>query len=267
MISPDLLWHAAAVEISSADAGRTARFERRTDVTDLSAVRDAMAAGFRFEGIERGGADGVRDRAVFGRLASDDQAPIAPALPPLPIEGLRDDVIMLRVVEPGDAAALIEQETDPLTVATGFTGVAPAQLEVVRMAARAGLEWIVGRGALFAIVDRTSGRFAGSVKVRFAGPPQIGGIGYAVHPAFRGRGYTGRALRLIVPWAFERADFARLELGAKITNIGSQKAALAGGFEPDGVRAGRMRTPEGTFLDEVRFALVNPRYSTSRIRP
>jgi RimJ/RimL family protein N-acetyltransferase len=248
------------VEISSARAGGAARLERRMDVTDLGAIRDAMGVGFRFEGIERGGMDGVLDRAVFGRPATDSGEPIAPALPPLPDGGLSDGVVTLRVIAPGDAAALIEQETDPLTVANGFTGVTPAEIEVVRLAARAGLEWLVGRGALFAIVDRTDGRFAGAVKVRFAGPPQIGGIGYAVHPAFRGRGYTARALRLIVPWAFEQADFARLELGAKTTNVASQRAAVAGGFEPDGVRAGRMRCPDGTFVDEVRFALVNPRY-------
>jgi len=81
-----------------------------------------------------------------------------------------------------------------------------------------------------------------------------------VHPAFRGRRYTTRALRLLVLWAFEVADFARLELGAKSANVASQRAAAAAGFEPDGVRRARLRNPDGTFSDEVRFALLNPRY-------
>lgn len=255
------------MKISGQVAGTAARNERRVDVTDLDGARSAMAAGFRFEGIERGGADGVRDRAVFGRLATDGHQPVPPALPALPPDGLYDDVIVLRVVEPGDAAALVEHETDAVTVATGFTGVAPGEDEIVRMAARAGLEWLVGRGGLFAVVDRETGRFAGAVRLRFAGPPQIGGIGYGVHPAFRGRGYTARALRLVVPWAFDRAGFARLELGAKTTNVASQKAALAGGFAPDGIRVGRMRCADGSFEDEVRFALINPRYSARRISP
>ena len=248
-------------------AGGTARAEIRTDVTNLPAVRGALGAGFAFEGIRREGPDGSLDRAVFGRLATDPGDPIAPALPLLADGELRDDAVRLRVVEPGDAPALLEQERDPVTVATGFTGVPPSVADVQRLAARAGLDWLVGRGGLFAIVDAGSDGFAGTVRLRFAGPPQIGGIGYAMHPAFRGRGYVARALRLIVPWAFGSAGFARLELGAKTSNVASQRVALAGGFEPDGVRAGRMRCPDGTFEDEVRFALVNPRYSVSRISP
>jgi RimJ/RimL family protein N-acetyltransferase len=110
------------------------------------------------------------------------------------------------------------------------------------------------------MVDAATGSFAGSLRLRLAGPPNIGGIGYAVHPAFRGRGFTTRALRLLAPWAFERAGFARLELGAKRDNIASQRAAAAAGFEPDGVRRARLRNADGTFSDEVRFALTNPHY-------
>ena len=50
-----------------------------------------------------------------------------------------------------------------------------------------------------------------------------------------------------------RGGFHRLELGAKADNVASQRAALSGGFQPDGVRAERLRNPDGTFSDEVRF--------------
>ncbi len=108
------------------------------------------------------------------------------------------------------------------------------------------------------VEDVAERAFAGSLRVRLSGPPQIGSIGYGMHPAFCGRGYTTRALRLLVAWAFEVARLARLELGAKRDNIASQKAALAAGFEYDGVLAGRLRTPDGSFEDEVRFALTQP---------
>jgi ribosomal-protein-alanine N-acetyltransferase len=67
-------------------------------------------------------------------------------------------------------------------------------------------------------------------------------------------------LRLLVPWAFEAVGIARLELGAKPGNEASLRAAAAAGFEPDGVRRARLRNSDGSFSDEIRFALVNPRY-------
>jgi RimJ/RimL family protein N-acetyltransferase len=131
---------------------------------------------------------------------------------------------------------------------------------VRRQCEQAELMWLVGPVALFAMVDEASGRVAGSVRLRQAGPPQVGGIGYVVHPAFRGRHYTARALRLLVPWAFEVAGFARLELGAKVGNEPSLRAAAAAGFERDGVRRCRLRNADGTFSDEIRYALINPKY-------
>jgi RimJ/RimL family protein N-acetyltransferase len=239
------------------------RVELRMDAANVASARTALAAGFTFDGVCRGVLglpDGRHDLATFGRLASDSGDPVRPALPRLPTAGLTDGTVTVRVLEAGDRSALIEQERDAVTVANGFTGVPPDDVDLARIAARAALDWMVGLGATFAVVDRSSGAYAGTVRLRTSGPPQIGGIGYAVHPRFRGRGYTARALRLIVPWVFEEADFARLELGAKASNVASQKVALAAGFEPDGIRARRMRTPNGTFVDEVRFALVNPKY-------
>jgi RimJ/RimL family protein N-acetyltransferase len=239
------------------------------DVRNLASARTALASGFRFEGVSRngligGGTGGVRERradlARFARLPDDPPGPVPHAFPQLPAGGLSDGVVRLRAVRPDDAQSLAETD-DPLTLARSFTGRAPAPDEVRRGAARAGLDWLVGAVAVFAIVDVATGRVAGSLRLRAAGPPQVGGVGYVVHPAFRGRRYTTRALRLLVPWAFEVADFARLELGAKVGNEASTRAAAVAGFEPDGVRSRRLRNPDGTFSDEVRYALVNPRYA------
>lgn len=238
------------------------------DVGNLASARTALAAGFAFEGVARdgllgGGRGSVPERradlARFARLADDPGDPLPYAFTQLPADGLSDGVLRLRPLAPGDAAGLAETE-DELTLRWNFTGNGRDPADTERAAATAGLNWLVGRTAVFAMVDVASGAFAGSLDLRQAGPPQVGGIGYVVHPAFRGRGYTTRALRLLVPWAFEAAGFARLELGAKAGNTASVRAAAAAGFEPDGVRRARLRNPDGTFSDEIRFALVNRRY-------
>jgi RimJ/RimL family protein N-acetyltransferase len=238
------------------------------DVGNIASARTALAAGFRFEGIARdgiagGGVGGVPERradlAVFARLSDDPPGPIPPAFPALPPRGLSDGVLQLRESLAEDAQALAETD-DEQTLRWGFTGRAHTMPEAVRSAAQARLHWLVGSVAQFSMVDLATARVAGSLRLRQAGPPQVGGIGYVVHRAFRGRGYTTRALRLLVPWAFEVADFARLELGAKEDNLASLRAAANAGFEPDGVRERRMRNPDGTFTDETRYALINPKY-------
>jgi RimJ/RimL family protein N-acetyltransferase len=237
-------------------------------VDNLPSIRTALAAGFRFEGVARdghlgGGTGGVpelrADLARFARLAGDRPGRQPYVFPPLPASGLSDGTLRLRPARAEDAPAMVETD-DELTLRWNFTGETHPPDEVRRQCAQAGLMWLVGSVALFAMVDEATGRVAGSLRLRQAGPPQVGGVGYVVHPEFRGRGYTARALRLVVPWAFEVADFARLELGAKVGNEASLRAAAAAGFEPDGVRQARLRNADGSFSDEVRYALINPKY-------
>ena len=173
---------------------------------------------------------------------------------------LADEVIGLRPERADDAAALLGCE-DELTIRWNFTGAAKTRTELAAATRRAGLDWLVGAAAQFVIVDLASGRVAGGLQLRKAGPPQIGGVGYVVHPEFRGHGYTSRALRLLAGWAFDVADFARLELGAKVGNVASWRAAASAGWAEDGLRQARLRNADGTFSDERRYVLLNPKYA------
>jgi RimJ/RimL family protein N-acetyltransferase len=239
------------------------RIELRVDVANVASAHVALRAGFGFEGVRRDAlpvGQTLRDLGVFVRTADDAGGPIQPFFAALPNDALSDGVLTLRAPVPADLPGFVEQESDALTLEVGFTGRTASLRAMERALARARLDWLVGPTAPFTMVDVVSGAFAGSLRVRQVGPPNVGGVGYAVHPAFRGRGYTARALRLLAPWAFEHAGFARLELGAKRDNVASQRAAAAAGFEPDGTMAARLRNTDGSFSDEVRYALVNPCY-------
>jgi RimJ/RimL family protein N-acetyltransferase len=240
---------------------RVYRVEVRIDVANPISARVALRAGFAFEGVRKevlGVGDTRHDMGVYVRTMHDDGQPIAAAFPALPAGGLTDGVLGLRVPCADDLAGFAEQEEDALTVAVGVRGAPKSRAAMSALLARSELDWLVGRAAPFAMVDQQSGRFAGSLHLRLAGPPRVADLGFVVHPGFRGRGYAGRALRLVSEWAFTRADFVRLELGMKRDNIASQRSAESAGFEPEGIATSRLRNADGTFSDELRYALINP---------
>lgn len=239
------------------------RVEIRCAVQNLASARVAMAAGFSFETVlpARGPLPGgaTTDDAMFVRYARDPGTPVAPKFPPVPT--LTDGTVALRPLRDDDGDALAATDLDPLSQRWAmFPPPADPNFYRARIT-RSAFDALVGVAIRFAIADPASGEFAGTLDVNSFGPPGVGLIGYSVHPERRGRGYTGRALRLAVPWLFEQAGFARLELGAKLENVASQKAAQAGGFRPDGVRQARLHNLDGTYSDEAQFFLVNPRFA------
>jgi RimJ/RimL family protein N-acetyltransferase len=238
------------------------RIEIYCAVGNIASAKTALAAGFRFEGVLRGREStprGPEDGAVFARLAEDDGVAVPPAFPPLPGGRLSDGTLTLRALGAADVDAVYEEAANDEARRWGFDGAEPNKTVSAGKAATAPLRWLVGPVADLAMVDEASGATAGTIQLRSSGPPGVAAIGYGVLPAFRGRGFTSRALRLLAAWAFEHAGLARLELGAKAGNVASQKAARGGGFEPDGVRAARLPNPDGSYSDEVRYALINSR--------
>lgn len=70
--------------------------------------------------------------------------------------------------------------------------------------------WALRGHGLFAVEEKASGAFVGRVGLwRPEGWPGTE-LGWALHPAFRGRGYAFEAARAAGDWAFAAFDLARL---------------------------------------------------------
>jgi RimJ/RimL family protein N-acetyltransferase len=237
-----------------------ARIRIRCEVPNAASAAVALRAGFGFEAISRAGLRGRDghpvDAAVFVRTATDPDEPVPPFWPRLDEVG--DGVVSLRPVGPDDWPVLLAETNNDAARQWGFFAKPMPEAVAVRMATRAGLDRLVTANNALLICDAATGAGAGILALRQFGPPGVVAMGYGVIPEFRGRGFTSRALRLLADWAWTSTPFVRLELGCKVGNTASARAALSAGFLEEGRRTGRLRNPDGSYSDELIFGLVRP---------
>ncbi|HWG99396.1 MAG TPA: GNAT family protein [Pilimelia sp.] len=237
------------------------RLELLTEPENTASQRVALAAGFQREGVRRGAVvhpDGQRyDLIAWVRLAGDPPGPSPRLLPDLPGGGLADGVVALRPVGPDDADFLHALHGLPDVVASSVPPVAPTPAETALRAARAASRWLAGERADLVIVDAGTGAPAGELGLYYQ-EPLIGTamVGYSMLPAWRGRGYATRALRLLCRWAFDEVGVARLTAGTKPDNARSQRVLQRAGFRREGLLRGRLPWQAGERLDDVLFALL-----------
>lgn len=234
---------------------------------NIASARVALRAGYRFESIARAGAPGRHgaraaahghhdavDVAVFARLPGDSGEPIPPAWPAPP--PLTDGVVTLRPVRAEDWPVVLAEATNELSLAWGFGGEPLSEAAAIERCAAAPLEALVGRQLNLLICDAATGVGAGTLSLRWSGPPDVAGIGYGILPGYRGRRFTSRALRLVSDWALGQTSIARLELGCKVDNVASARSAEAAGFEADARYRQRLKNPDGSYSDEIGYGKV-----------
>jgi RimJ/RimL family protein N-acetyltransferase len=232
------------------------RIQIRADTRNVASARVALRAGFSFEGIARlnlRSQHGDADHAVFARLSTDSGIQVPPSWPEF--AELTDGVLALRKLGPDDWPTLYAEGSNAESQRWGFGGDYSQQTAIHR-AQSAELNWLVSRSADLLISDVATGSGAGTMNLRWVGPPDVVGIGYGILPEFRGRRFTTRALRLLADWAFSQTSIVRLELGCKVDNVASARSAELAGFVEDGRFASRLRNPDGSYSDEIGFGLV-----------
>jgi RimJ/RimL family protein N-acetyltransferase len=237
------------------------RVELLTEAENWPSQRVAIAAGFSREGVRRGarrGRDGSRrDMVVWARLANDPPGPTARALPDLPGGALSDGVVQLRPLGSEDVGDLYALRSLPESVATSVPPVPPEHAEVRRRCAEAPSRWLAGERAALTIRDAATGQFAGEIGLYYGDPVSAEAmIGYGLIPAWRGRGYATRAVRLVADWAFKHARIARLIAGTAPENVGSQRVLERAGFVREGYLRSRLIGPDSTRIDDLLYSLL-----------
>lgn len=237
------------------------RLQLRTALENTLSQRVAIAAGYRWEAVQRASAparDGSRyDLVVWARVNGDPPGPTPRVLPDLPGGQLADGIVVLRPLEASDAVDAHDLRCHPDVAASKARPTLPTAAETTRSCTEAGAYWLAGSAARLTIRDRATGTFAGEITLTYHAPLiGEGTIGYAVAPAWRGRGFATRATRLLSRWALIDAGLARLTAGAAPHNLASQRVLEASGFTREGYQRGHLPGPGGGRTDVITYGLL-----------
>lgn len=233
------------------------RIEWMAEVGNWSSRRSAEKAGFRVEGLLRGGMvhrGEYRDGWIGGLLPGDDSVDTA-AFPPY--EQRSDGVVTVRRWRSSDAPAVARACADPET-ARWLPVPVPYTLEVAQeyVGGIVATQWAEGTGANCAVVDATTGELLGAVGLTLR--EGIAEVGYWTAPWARGRGVAGRAALLHAGWGFAALGLPRVELLADVDNVASQRVAEKAGWQREGVARALRPAPRdpSTRRDMVVYARV-----------
>jgi RimJ/RimL family protein N-acetyltransferase len=154
----------------------------------------------------------------------------------LPVEGLTDGEVRIRLAADSDVPAIVEAcQDDAIQRYTSVPwpyGAADARSFQRRSSDAAAR----GHGLEAVVAGAEAGEFLGTVGVRrHAVDPGRWDVGYLVAPWVRRRGVATRATRLLCRFAFEELGAERIEICAEPENQASQAVALAAGFTREGV--------------------------------
>jgi RimJ/RimL family protein N-acetyltransferase len=156
---------------------------------------------------------------------------------------LAGECVCLRPVRPEDAPAAFELLQGRESILRWLLWKGPSEVsELERSFAHwrrpfggggdAGAEADTDAGAdyLFAIEERASGDFVGTIGVRFGGHPEMGDMGYWIAEHVWDRGYATEAILLATAFCFRHVGAASLSAWVFVGNDASRRALEKNGF-------------------------------------
>jgi len=175
--------------------------------------------------------------------------------PPLDVPVLSDGTVRLRPFVPADADALLSIWSDPEirkrnTVHDLSSDAARAWVADRAALAAAGLAWE------WAITDAATGQLVGRRSIKEINWTESRAVSGAwVAPAFRGRRFAPRSLRLSAGHAFANG-MVRIQVDCEADNTASIRSALAAGARHEGTLRDYWVTNDGLRATVETFSLL-----------
>jgi UDP-N-acetylglucosamine 2-epimerase (non-hydrolysing) len=171
-----------------------------------------------------------RVNLINGKLVRLVKSAAGRAALSFPDPPLSDGVVLLRPWGPSDIPVACGWARDSEILR--FTGIPPSMTEAFMSDRLAVMEYErrTGRGIYLVIADATADRVLGSCDIRITRYPDRGEIGYVIDPSARGQGVAGRAVRLLVDWAFETLRLELIHATVDPANVPSVRLLRRIGF-------------------------------------
>jgi RimJ/RimL family protein N-acetyltransferase len=156
------------------------------------------------------------------------------------ISVLESPRLRLRPLQLDDAEELTAQLQDPVIARWTNSIPWPYSIDDARtyLSTRAAADE-TGESFVWAMVEKATDRLAGTIGLHDVQPdPGSAELGYWIGESFRGKGYTTEAARRVLSWAFEVADFERIQATYMPGNDASAGVMRNIGMQPEGLLRG-----------------------------
>lgn len=178
---------------------------------------------------------------------------------------LETDAVRLRPLRRDDRAALAAIAFDP-DIWRYFVQRVTTETELDRFIDLALEDTAAGRRVVFAVIDKVSGRLAGSMAYgNLAEGDQRLEIGWSwLGRDFRGRGVNRWAKLLLLEHAFEQLSCERVEFKTDVLNLQARKGLVNIGATEEGVFRSYNNMPDGRRRDAVYYSILKREWLTVR---
>lgn len=165
--------------------------------------------------------------------------------------------IVLRHIKLSDAKVFFEIECDKDTQKNMMSY--SKNIEEVRNSLRKNIaQYKLKKPFKEGFVIEANGEVVGRITIHDLNKPffeHSGVISYSLHPKFRGKGITTKAVKLITNHSFKKYKLKRISARCRVFNKGSARVLEKAGYTFEGIHRKELKK-NGKYLDNMYFAKI-----------